>query len=317
MSDFQGGIEFNPQPAVRKNVAALIALSGPTGSGKTRGALVLARGLVGPAGKIVCLDTENRAHLYADDGEVGGFLVQQIGPPYSSVRYREFLRAAISSGADCVIVDSASHEWEGEGGMFEFAAREEKRVGGKFGKNWIVPKGDHQRYMNALCGARCHVIVTLREKQITDFDSADNRKKPVPVCEGGFLSEMLLHARLTPRDPERSEADDPDAYKARWIKVLQPLAHVFPPYERISANRGAMLRRALNGGDEADPEMDAFLRDCEERAREGGMSELTRFWDAAPPALRKRAESHKPRLGALARTADDSATSDAGASNDV
>src|SRR5437879_5139349 len=72
---------LNIAPAERAGAHLLIQLYGPPRSGKTYTALRIARGMVGPKGRIGVLDTESgRARLYSDKVP-GGFVVGELTPP--------------------------------------------------------------------------------------------------------------------------------------------------------------------------------------------------------------------------------------------
>src|SRR5947199_7947333 len=71
---------LNIAPAERTGAHLLIQLYGPPRSGKTYTALRIARGMVGPKGRIGVLDTESgRARLYSDKVP-GGFAVGELTP---------------------------------------------------------------------------------------------------------------------------------------------------------------------------------------------------------------------------------------------
>lgn len=109
--------------AVRCGVIPLIGVNGKSSGGKTKSALLLARGLVGPAGKIVGIDTENgRMSHHADDPAIGGFDTIDLQPPFSPGRYAEAIKQVIATGYKVCVVDSATHEWAGEGGCLEWQA---------------------------------------------------------------------------------------------------------------------------------------------------------------------------------------------------
>lgn len=75
--------------AERKNAKLRLALAGPTGSGKTFTALVLAKGI---GGRIAVADTENSsAELYEDLVE---FEHANIQPPYTPEKFIEVIKAA-------------------------------------------------------------------------------------------------------------------------------------------------------------------------------------------------------------------------------
>src|SRR5438105_9785075 len=108
---------LNIAPAERAGAHLLIQLYGPPRSGKTYTALRIARGMVGPKGRIGVLDTESgRARLYSDKVP-GGFVVGELTPPYTPRRYLEAIEEFLAYGVDILVVDSFSHCWEGPGGV--------------------------------------------------------------------------------------------------------------------------------------------------------------------------------------------------------
>jgi RecA/RadA recombinase len=109
------GRRFDIRPAVRQKVPLLLGLAGPSGSGKTYSALRLAAGIARVAGgDVVVIDTENRrAQHYADQ-----FTFQHIdfAPPYGPLDYLAALQTAERTRPACIVIDSLSHEHDGEGG---------------------------------------------------------------------------------------------------------------------------------------------------------------------------------------------------------
>jgi len=97
--------------ATRKKVKLKLNISAPSGAGKTMGALLMAKGLVGEWPKIAVIDTENRsASLYS---HLGDFLTIDLSAPYSPERYIEAIDMCLKNGIECIIIDSSSHEWSG------------------------------------------------------------------------------------------------------------------------------------------------------------------------------------------------------------
>ena len=91
---------LNIAPAERAGAHLLIQLYGPPRSGKTYTALRIARGMVGPKGRIGVLDTESgRARLYSDKVP-GGFVVGELTPPYTPRRYLEAIGEFLAYGVD-------------------------------------------------------------------------------------------------------------------------------------------------------------------------------------------------------------------------
>lgn len=196
-----GAFEINR--AVRKGTPALIGLWGPSGAGKTFTALHIARGLVGASGKVGLIDTENgRACFYAD--VAGGFDHLDLQPPFTPDRYNAAFSAFEEAGGyGCVIVDSMSHVWEGEGGVLDMAENQRKRDGDSMDglAKWKAPKMAYKRMVNSLLRAPFHVIFCLRAKdgvkQVGFGKQAKIESVGVqPICGKGFIHEMTVAALL-------------------------------------------------------------------------------------------------------------------------
>lgn len=167
-------MSFTIKPATRQGVKPLIGMFGASGTGKTMTALLLARGLVGDTGKIVMLDTESgRGSLYADVIP-GSYETIEFREPFSPARYIEAIQLAESKGANVLVIDSASHEWEGIGGVTEMAGNIAEAAAKKWGKewdgsiqfgHWKTPKMEHQKFVLKLLQSPLAIIVCLRAKQ--------------------------------------------------------------------------------------------------------------------------------------------------------
>ena len=92
-----------------------LAITGTSGSGKTYSALRLARGLVGEKGRIAFIDTENGSATLYDT--LTDFDHCEIQPNTSGkFTYKDFIakvQEAEQMGYDCVVIDSATHLWQG------------------------------------------------------------------------------------------------------------------------------------------------------------------------------------------------------------
>lgn len=240
---------FTIRPAQRSDCKALIGLYSQSGAGKTYSALLLARGLVGPQGKIVFIDTEEkRGSLYADVIP-GGYQTIDLGSPFTPVRYVEALEAAEKAGADCVIIDSMSHEWEGIGGVGEMASEIEKRTGRPGLHCWKEPKMAHQRMLLKLLQAKAHLIVCLRAKRKSRQIKDSNGKSQIvkddfytPKQDADFIFEMQVHAEILPD------------HKLRVTKVSHPqLATIFRDGVMISEDTGRALAEWAKGGNATAP----------------------------------------------------------------
>ena len=149
---------FQFAPAKREQVSLLIALAGASGSGKTYSALRLAKGF-SPDGKIMFIDTEARRGLHY--AEEFSFLHSDMPPPFRPAAFIEGIRAAEEAGADVVVIDSFSMEYDGQGGIMDWAD-ELEASGTKSPGNWKIPKSAHKKLMNALLQCRASIIFCLR-----------------------------------------------------------------------------------------------------------------------------------------------------------
>lgn len=146
--------------AERKQAKLRLALSGPSGSGKTYGALLIAKGL---GGKIAVLDTERgSASLYAD---LVDFDVVELGPPYKPERYIEVIQEAEKAGYNTLILDSITHEWNGEGGVLQIVDNyANAKCKGNTYAAWNEGTPRHQRFIDSMLASKMHIIATMRSK---------------------------------------------------------------------------------------------------------------------------------------------------------
>lgn len=160
--------------AERKNAKLRLAIAGPTGSGKTFTALLLAKGM---GGRIAVADTENSsAELYEDLVE---FEHANIQPPYTPEKFIQVIKAAEQANFDTLILDSITHEWSGVGGCLEIV---DQLAAGPFkGNSWgawsqVTPR--HRKFIDAMLQSSINIIVTMRSKMET-IQTNDNGKKKV------------------------------------------------------------------------------------------------------------------------------------------
>jgi nucleoside-triphosphatase THEP1 len=146
--------------ATKAQAKLRLGLIGPAGSGKTMTALRIAHGL---GGRVAVIDTERgSASLYA--GERGlGFDVLEL-ETYEARHFIEAIGQAEAAGYDVLIIDSLSHAWAGKGGILEFVDKAAKRSGGGSFAGWRDATPLHNQLVDAILGAKLHVICTLRSK---------------------------------------------------------------------------------------------------------------------------------------------------------
>ena len=239
---------FHFAPAVRENVSVLIALAGASGSGKTFSALRLAQGL-SPSGKIAFIDTEARRGLhYAEEFK---FTHADMRPPFTPMRFIEAIRAAEATGAEVVVIDSFSMEYDGEGGIIDWADRLASE-GVKSPGNWKEPKLAHKKMMNALLQCQASVIFCLRADEKIEIlrENGKTVVRPLgwmPICEKRFLYEMTASFTLTPDRPGIPHFDLPH-------KLQRQHRGMFTDQKPIDEESGRLLAAWARGGSAASSE---------------------------------------------------------------
>lgn len=243
---------FDFKPAVRENVSLLIALAGASGSGKTYSALRLAKGL-SPNGKIAFIDTEARRGLhYADQFD---FIHADMRPPFRPENFLAAIKAAEKAGAEVIIIDSFSHEYDGEGGIMDWAA-EIEAAGTKSPGNWKIPKLAHKKLMNALLQLRASVIFCLRADEKIKIGKENGRTVIeqlgwMPIAEKRFIFEMTASFTLTPTAPGIPQFDLPH-------KLQTQHRAMFPAGQTIGEKAGADLAAWARGGAAPAPQPPSY-----------------------------------------------------------
>ena len=154
-----------------------VALQGASGSGKTYSALRLAFGLT-RNDNIAIVDTENgSAHLYSS---LGDYQVLQLTAPFTPERYKEAIDVCIANGIETIVIDSLSHEWEGNGGILEMHGNS---TGSNSFANWAKITPRHNALIQHILNAPAHIIVTLRSKQEYALKK-DDRGRTKPQKQG-------------------------------------------------------------------------------------------------------------------------------------
>ncbi len=207
-------------PAKRLGIKIRLAISGPSGSGKTLGALRVARGLSGPAGKIAVIDTEHQsASLYAD---ITPFDTLTLTRPYSIRDFIDAVRAAEAAGYSVLVIDSLSHAWEA---VLEYKESLDRRGGNQY-TNW-GPAGELWREMiEAVLSVNLHVIATMRSKIEYVVEDVAGKKTPkkvglAPVVRDGTEYEFTLCWDLDHQHNAISTKDRTKLYDQRIVELTE------------------------------------------------------------------------------------------------
>lgn len=183
--------------AEKKKQKLRLALTGPSGSGKTYSALTMAFGIFGKDAKVCVIDTEHgSAELYSD--KFPEYYVSQFSPPYAPEAYIKRIKEAEAFGADVIIIDSISHEWNGQGGCLEMVDTVTNASSSKNSyTSWknVTPK--HQAFIDAILASKCHIIATMRAKQEYALVEKNGKKMPekiglAPIQREGMDYEFTL-----------------------------------------------------------------------------------------------------------------------------
>lgn len=276
-------------PASRKHTFALIGLTGHSGTGKTYGALLLAKGL-SRNGRVALIDTENgRGSMYSDEFR---YDVQELHPPFTPQRYTDLVYEAEKSLYDVLIIDSFSHEWESLGGVLEMA-----EAGNKKGlQKWMAPKIAHKKMVNALLQSRMHVIICMRGKdkmiQAKDEQGRDMivNGGVIPIQEKRVIYEMTISLILD------------ESYNCRWGKGPECLRPHFDG-KRITTAGGAAIREWLDGGAPVDHDAERLLAQAREQAAYG-TAIFREHWKRLSKPQQVTLQPHVPLLKEAAEAAD-------------
>jgi AAA domain len=252
-------VPFSLRPATRAHVWTLTGLAGGTGSGKTYTACRLAAGIMeelAPGQPFALIDTENdRALHYADFFH---FEHGNLRPPFRPANYLEAIQACAAAGHQVIVVDSFSHEHEGEGGLNEWHDEELERLArgnderrDKLNlKAWIVPKTEHRKMMQRLLQVQAHIILCMRASDQIEVATENNKTvyRPkqslvgydgwVPICEKRVPYETTALFMFFAQRPGVPHA----------IKLQEQHRHLFPPDVPIEERSGRELAKWARGG---------------------------------------------------------------------
>ena len=306
---------YHFRPATLGNPPLLCGIAGGTGSGKTYSALRLAKGIVKSGEIIAMIDTEKgRGRMYADEFE---YLYEQIDPPFRPEKYQEAMQAAVNQGAKCIIVDSMSHEWEGIGGLLEWAGDIAEDMANRHGggpdkysfASWKKPKVAHQKLVQFMINYEIHVILCFRAKEKMGLRPGRNGKQEVvnlgwtPITDKDSLPyEATFIAVLT--------ADQVGVPTFSYKALSHKLTHVFPEGRQLCEEHGKLLREWADKGEQAtggsqaqQQEQPDYVEQARAEARKGRDAFMA-FWNGPGKTNGIRAAC-KPYLAELQRLSEE------------
>lgn len=311
--------------AVTSEAKPLVGLYAESGAGKTKSALLIAKGFTGDMAKVAMIETESgRGEAYADDPIVGGYNVLSIREEFSPKTYGAAINAAEREQVQCLIVDSASHEWEGVGGVLAMAAANQE-AGKKGPLVWQVPKIQHAReFMLRLTQTPIPlVIVCMRAKYpMYEVKPADVERWERAGRPGGKPPKVGEWARSWQLEPKQSDDILYEMFVHGWIDsehrfhgtkyTLDVLRTVFIDGEPITVDTGRRLAEWARGGKPAATAPGTAILSSQEaltpsQARKAltdaatrGLAALQEAWGTLDHATKA---AMKPELDALKATA--------------
>lgn len=170
---------FVVRKAKREKIFTKVALIGPSGSGKSYGALRLATGMAreikketGKDASILVANTESkRGNYYANEFD---YDIVDIDAPHNPEKYVDVINFAVEQGYAILIIDSSSHEWEGKGGCLEL----QQQAGGTY-QSWAKVTPRHQKFINAIADSPIHIIATMRGKDQYEMNKDEKGRTQV------------------------------------------------------------------------------------------------------------------------------------------
>ena len=257
--------------AERRKAKLRLGITGPAGSGKTYGALLIAFGL---GGKIAMIDTENGSgDLYA---HLGDYDICSLTAPYDVRKYLTAISEAEKAGYDVIIIDSLSHAWNGEGGLLDMQGR----IADNGRKNsfaaWREVTPLHNKLIDAMLTSKSHIIVTMRSK--TEYIQTENERGRTeirkvglaPVQREGMDYEFGTVFDLSINHMATVSKDRTSLFDGEMFTLSQETGQKLKAWLDSGADverRNMLYRSYLEkfGGD-SEQTMDAMLRITEGRA---------------------------------------------------
>jgi hypothetical protein len=233
---------FAVNPEADDGEPLCFGIGGPPGSGKTVSALRIATGIGRVrGGRPAVIDTEaGRARKYLrSPRNPNGFDFDyiQFSPPFVPAHFLDAIKEAAKLNPSAIIVDNASDEHEGPGGVLEWHDRMVPSMKGNEWAAWNVPKASRRVLTAGIQQIKIPIILTVRARPKTTTKPGTNTPVSlgyVPVAGDELLGIMDLFCLLPPKSNGvatwRSEKSGEDfaikcpGYLRRYIQLGEPLS---------------------------------------------------------------------------------------------
>lgn len=325
--------KFSDVIAQRTRTPLVVSLVGPSGTGKTKSGLRLSDGMarLDKDRETFVIDTEGKRALHYSHEH--RFRHIDFPPPHAPEDYLAALDYAIDRGAGRILIDSMSHEHDGEGGVLEQHKRELERLGGEPSKSlqaWAVPKQARRKLINRMVSSGADLILCFRA---TPKIKPVKGKQPLelgwmPVAGREYKFEATINLLLLPgaRGVPTLRSSFPG--EQEMIKLPGQFEQLFARSPQLSEDIGEQLARWAGGGQvetrDAPISADDLLTRlgaCSDQETLDLLSEETKaIWKTIAEAERKRlrtvGEAAKTRVSMLAAQAKSAARAMASSGDD-
>jgi ABC-type dipeptide/oligopeptide/nickel transport system ATPase subunit len=250
------GRVFEDTPAVRGRVPIMLGMVGPSSSGKTYSSLRVATGIQKvTGGDIYVIDTEaNRAKHYAD---MFNFRHVPFAAPFNSLDYLAAIEHCYNKGAKIIIVDSTSHEHEGQGGHLESHEMELKRLSqGDAAKAervnflaWVKPKMDRRKLINSILQMNANFIFCFRAKEKIKLTTGKPPKELgwQPIGGEEWIYEMTINFMLPPNSKGTPAWSSEHTAEQAIMKLPKQFEYLFTEPKSLDEGIGEALAKWAQG----------------------------------------------------------------------
>ncbi|MBA2717731.1 MAG: AAA family ATPase [Chloroflexi bacterium] len=256
---------FDVNPDDQSGEPLCLGLMGPPGGGKTVSALRIASGIARVrGGKPALIDTEaGRARKYLISRNPEGFDFDYIPftPPFEPASFLDAIHAAAKLNPAAIIVDNASDEHEGPGGVLDWHDRNVPNMGGNEWAAWNAPKASRRVLTAGIQQIKIPIIMTFRARPKTKTNPGS--KTPVqmgymPIAGDELLGIMDLTCLLPPRSNGVALWGSDKAGEDFVIKLPNYLARYIRKGAPLDEELGEALARWQRGEiDQSSPRSDA------------------------------------------------------------
>ena len=288
---------FSDQESKREKVPLLVGIYGPSGGGKTFSALRLATGIQQVfGGDIGVIDTESKRSLhYADFFK---FRHLEFKAPFGSLDYLAAIRYFTAKGVTTVIVDSFSHEHEGDGGyLMTHAAELDRMAPGDFQKQnkltfaaWIKPARERRQLIDGILHENLNLISCFRAKEKLKIRPGKEPEELgwMPIAGEEFLFEQTANCLLPPSAKGNPDWAANRPGEVKMSKLPQQFLGKLNDGKQLSEEHGRVLAEWAKGASVVE-DMEALVKAGGEAANKG-IEPYKAWWTGLQAYQRKKLE---------------------------